>query len=278
MDDLPPCYSPCFMSPDGNGAMDDPHFMSPFSADDHRNQNPASSEFMSSDALEKWLLGNDQDNVLDNHEDEDPHQDMSSTSLPSPAAPLAGRKRGRKPGSGSGSRAAGTTIVVTHVEAERLRRDRLNRLFCDLRAAVPTVTGMDRASLLADAVGYITKLHGRVEQLQADAEANKRTTAASLSQLPCLLFGGSGQELEVRAVHGRDAAALRLTTTVATRHAPARLMAALRALDLPVQHASVCRVGGITVQDVVVDMAAAGLWGDDCLRTVLLHKLLQESG
>jgi len=139
-----------------------------------------------------------------------------------------------------------------------------------LRAAVPTVTRLDKASLLADAVGYITKLRGRVEQLEA--EARRQTTAASLSQLS-LLIGGSRQELEVR-MHGWDTAALRLMTTVA-RHAPARLMAALCALDLPVQHASVCRVGGVTVQDVVVDVPAAGLRGEDCLRTALLHKLLQ---
>jgi hypothetical protein len=124
---------------------------------------------------------------------------------------------------------------------------------------------MDRASLLTDAVGYITKLRGRVKQLEAEAEA-KRTTAASLSH-------GSRQELEVR-MHGRDAAALRLMTTAA-RHAPAHLMAALCALDLPVQHASVCRVGGVTVQDVVVGVPAAGLREEDSLRTALLHKLLQ---
>ena len=75
-------------------------------------------------------------------------------------------------------------------------------------------------------------------------------------------------------MHGRDTAALRLMTTAA-RHAPARLMAALCALDQTVQHASVCRVGGVTVQDVVVDVPAAGLRGEDCLRTALLHKLLQ---
>jgi len=38
-----------------------------------------------------------------------------------------------------------------------------------LRAAVPTVTRLDKASLLADAVGYITKLRGRVEQLEDEA-------------------------------------------------------------------------------------------------------------
>jgi len=101
--------------------------VTPFSADGQYHQNPA-PESLSCDALEKWLLGND--DVLDN-EDED-HQDTgSSLPLPAAAPPLAERKRGRKPA--SGSRAAGTTI--NHVEAEKQRRDRLNRLFCDLRAS-----------------------------------------------------------------------------------------------------------------------------------------------
>jgi len=207
-------------------------------------------------------LGND--DMPDNRRDDEVPQDTGASLPPPPAAlPVAERRRpGRKPGSSSSSRAAGTT-AINHVQAERQRRDRLNRLFCDLRAAVPTVTRMDKASLLVD---YITMLRGRIEQLEAEA---RRTTAASHSQ-HALLIGGSssGQELEVRMHGGDDAATLRLTTA-------ARLMAALGALDLPVQHASMCRVGGVTVQDVVVDVPAVGLRGEDCLRTALLHKLLQ---
>jgi hypothetical protein len=74
---------------------------------------------------------------------------------------------------------------------------------------------------------------------------------------------------------GSEAAALRLTT--AARHAPARFMLVLRWLDLPVQHASVCLVGGMTVQDAVVDVPAAALRDERALRAALLH-LLQQTG
>ncbi|CAL4958041.1 unnamed protein product [Urochloa decumbens] len=215
-----------------------------------------------------------------------PTDDAGANSPPPPAPPPAKttRRRGRKPG----PRAASPPI--SHVEAERLRRDRLNRRFCDLRAAVPTVSRLDRSSLLSDAVTYITELRRRVEQLEqtvAEAEA-RRTAAPSQSSQPSHhhhpLLGSSGQEssiaLEARMV-GPEAAALRLTTPAAgERHAPARLMAALRALDLPVQHACVCRVGGATVQDVVVDVPpSSGLRGEGRLRAAVLHGLaLQESG
>jgi hypothetical protein len=224
----------------------------------------------SCDLPEHWLLG---DGVVGKHDDGEELQD-AGVYLP-PPAPLTDRvrKRGRKHGP---STTAG--LAITHVEAERQRRDRLNRRFCDLRAAVPMVSRMDRASLLSDAVAYIAELRGRVEKLEeAAAEAKRTAAAASQSHCPLVDIADQGNmALEARMV-GREAAALRLTTTTAS-HAPARLMAALRALDLPVQHACVCRVGGVTVQDVVVDVPSAELCGEDRLRPALLRGLLQESG
>jgi hypothetical protein len=72
---------------------------------------------------------------------------------------------------------------------------------------------------------------------------------------------------------GTDAAAVRATS--AAPHAAARLMAALRSLELHVQHACVTRVHGVTVQDVVVDVPAQ-LQDDDGLRAALLQ-MLQDS-
>ncbi|KAI4989088.1 hypothetical protein ZWY2020_036405 [Hordeum vulgare] len=52
--------------------------------------------------------------------------------------------------------------------------------------------------------------------------------------------------VRVRMVVGKDAAAVRVTSTGGGPHA-------LRSLELQVQHACVNRVHGVTVQDVVVD-------------------------
>ncbi|KAL6846757.1 hypothetical protein ACP4OV_024205 [Aristida adscensionis] len=192
-----------------------------------------------------------------------------------PAQRPPGKRRGRKPG----PRPEGGP-TVSHVEAERQRREKLNRRFCDLRAAVPTVSRMDKASLLADAAAYIAELRGRVARLEA--EARQRAAAArweppvAAAAAPSSSGGAAAGEeaLEVRML-GPDAAAVRATSSAP--HAPARLMGALRALELRVQHACVSRVHGVTVQDVVVDVPAA-VQDDDGLRAALLEMLmLQDS-
>ncbi|KAL6655219.1 hypothetical protein ACP70R_006045 [Stipagrostis hirtigluma subsp. patula] len=252
-------------------------------------------EFDSCDVPEQWLLG---DVVAAKHEDYvddgeelwpvgcslSPDSELSvqpppqppalqETHQPSVTAPAAaqrpGKRRGRKPG----PRPDGPS--VSHVEAERQRREKLNRRFCDLRAAVPTVSRMDKASLLADAAAYIAELRGRVARLEAEA---KRAAAARWEPVPsassCAGAAAGDEAVEVRMV-GPDAAAVRATSS--SPHAPARLMGALRALGLHVQHACVSRVRGVTVQDVVVDVPAAMMHDDDGLRAALLETMLQDS-
>ncbi|CAL5073267.1 unnamed protein product [Urochloa decumbens] len=167
-----------------------------------------------------------------------PQQEPNATV---PAAQRPGKRRGRKPG----PCAEGPT--VSHVEAERQRREKLNRRFCGLRAAMPTVSRMDKASLLADAAAYIVELRARVARLEAQS---RRATAAASCGPPGLgapAAGDSADEaMEVRML-GPDAAAVRATS--AAPHVAALLMGALWSLDLHVQHACVTRVHGVTVQD-----------------------------
>ncbi|XP_040383127.1 transcription factor MYC2-like [Oryza brachyantha] len=230
-------------------------------------------EFEVCEVPEQWLLGDDAA-LHDKDARAASHSASSDVSRNPPAARAerTARRRGRRPGARSG---AGAAPPIGHVEAERQRREKLNRRFCDLRAAVPNVSRMDKASLLADAAAYIAELRRRVERLEAEAAAARPSAAASWAGLA----GGAAlgrDDLEVRMA-GRGAAMLRLTTA-ATRHAPARMMGALRALNLPVQHASVTRVGGATVQDVMVDEVPAALQDEGCLRAALSHRLQHETG
>jgi len=205
-----------------------------------------------------------------------PDSELSKLLLPSPSpsaqAPAPAKRRGRKPG----PRPVAGTAAASHVESERQRREKLNRRFCELRAAVPTVSRMDKASLLADAARYIAELRARVAQLEADA----RHHAAVARWEPASADGDAGAaiggELHVRKM-GRDAAVVRVTS--GARHAPAWLMGALRSLELQVQHACVSRVRGVTTQDVLVDVpaGATALQDDDDLRAALLQRL-QDSG
>ncbi|KAM0892994.1 hypothetical protein ACQ4PT_025401 [Festuca glaucescens] len=84
------------------------------------------------------------------------------------------RKRGRKP-------ANGREEPLNHVEAERQRREKLNQRFYALRAVVPRITKMDKASLLSDAIAYIQELEARL-QLRGGAAAMPERPSVEVQQ------------------------------------------------------------------------------------------------
>lgn len=86
-------------------------------------------------------------------------------SLPDERKP---RKRGRKP-------ANGREEPLNHVEAERQRREKLNQRFYALRAVVPNISKMDKASLLGDAITYITDLQMKIRVLETEKEMVNNT-------------------------------------------------------------------------------------------------------
>ncbi|XP_048575108.1 transcription factor MYC4-like [Triticum urartu] len=136
---------------------------------------PAKSE----DAGDLWPAGSLLSPDSDLSELPAPSLPASTESTPRPAA----KRRGRKPG----PRPEGPT--VSHVEAERQRRDKLNGRFCDLRAAVPTVSRMDKASLLADVAAYIAELRAGVARLE---DESKQAAAARWDTRSASLGGGGG--------------------------------------------------------------------------------------
>ncbi|KAG0589782.1 hypothetical protein M758_1G045200 [Ceratodon purpureus] len=72
-------------------------------------------------------------------------------------APKLPRKRGRKP-------ANDREEPLNHVQAERQRREKLNKRFYALRAVVPNVSKMDKASLLGDAIAHINHLQEKLQE------------------------------------------------------------------------------------------------------------------
>ncbi|KAL6615880.1 hypothetical protein ACP70R_038150 [Stipagrostis hirtigluma subsp. patula] len=117
------------------------------------------------------------------------------------------RKRGRKP-------ANGREEPLNHVEAERQRREKLNQRFYALRAVVPKISKMDKASLLSDAIAYIQELEDRLRGGGGGGAA-----------------GAESPAVEVKAV--QDDVVLRVTTPLYA-HPAARVFHAIRDAQLSV--------------------------------------------
>jgi transcription factor MYC2 len=196
---------------------------------------------------------------------------------PPPEAEKRPRKRGRKP-------ANGREEPLNHVEAERQRREKLNQRFYALRAVVPNVSKMDKASLLGDAISYINELRGKLTSLESDKdtlhaqiEALKKERDARPAPHAAGLGGHDGGP-RCHAVE-IDAKILGLEAMIRVQchkrnHPSARLMTALRELDLDVYHASVSVVKDLMIQQVAVKMASR-VYSQDQLNAALYTRLAE---
>ncbi|XP_010556617.1 PREDICTED: transcription factor bHLH14 [Tarenaya hassleriana] len=170
-------------------------------------------------------------------------------------------------------------VPVNHVEAERQRRVKLNHRFYALRAVVPNVSRMDKASLLSDAVSYINELKARIEELETQLQTQTQSPSCSnnnnnnQSNTTSSEAGGviPGAEVQVKMVG--DEAVVRVQSEN-VNHPTAALMGALREMECRVIHASASRVNDLMVQDAVV-WVPIGLRSEDSLRTELVRKLDQ---
>lgn len=149
-----------------------------------------------------------------------------------------------------------STLPLNHVEAERQRRERLNQRFYALRSAVPNVSKMDKASLLSDAVTYIGELKAKVDELEGRLKVytNKSKEEEGGNMVAMQSTSSSGRSSTVGRVEVNivGTEAMIRVQCVDENHPAARLMDALRHLDLHIHHASVSRVKDLMLQDVVV--------------------------
>ncbi|KAL9243019.1 hypothetical protein vseg_016960 [Gypsophila vaccaria] len=123
------------------------------------------------------------------------------------------RKRGRKPGNGREE-------AMNHVEAERQRREKLNQRFYALRAVVPNISKMDKASLLGDAISYITELQMKLRVLEAEKEMSSTPVEKNTSITPHI------------ELHGRQDDALVHVSIPLDVHPVSRVVRAMRDLEM----------------------------------------------
>ncbi|XP_060207598.1 transcription factor MYC2 [Lycium barbarum] len=176
------------------------------------------------------------------------------------------RKRGRKP-------ANGREEPLNHVEAERQRREKLNQRFYALRAVVPNVSKMDKASLLGDAISYINELKSKLQNTESDKEDMKSQVEDLKKELASKDSRRPGppppnQDLKMSSHNGSKVVDLDIDVKIIgwdamiriqcnkKNHPAARLMAALMELDLDVHHASVSVVNELMIQQATVKMGS----------------------
>ncbi|XP_044492197.1 transcription factor MYC2-like [Mangifera indica] len=187
------------------------------------------------------------------------------------------KKRGRKPG-------LGRETPLNHVEAERQRREKLNHRFYALRAVVPNVSRMDKASLLSDAVSYIKELKGKIDELESHLQRESKkvkvetsdnmdnqSTTTSVDQTRSSSGDGFNLEVEVKIL-GNDAMIRVQSENV--NHPSAKLMGALRDLEFQLHHASMSCVNDLLLQDVVVKVPAE-FKTEGAIRSAIVSRLEQ---
>jgi transcription factor MYC2 len=152
------------------------------------------------------------------------------------------KKRGRKPLTGT------TQTPINHVEAERQRREKLNHRFYALRAVVPNVSRMDKASLLSDAVDYINELKAKIKDLESEKKRESKkvkietmdnqstVTTSTVVDQKRHCNSVIALEIDVKII-GNDAMIRVQSENV--NHPGARLMSVFKDLEFQVHHASI---------------------------------------
>lgn len=158
------------------------------------------------------------------------------------------RKRGRKP-------ANGREEPLNHVEAERQRREKLNQRFYALRAVVPNISKMDKASLLGDAISYIQELQSKVKDMETEREKQQQPQSQQAkSNIQDGRIVDPISDIDVQMTSGE--ATVRVSCAKES-HPVGRVMLALQRLQLDVHHANISAANENILHTFVIKLGGA---------------------
>lgn len=115
-----------------------------------------------------------------------------------------------------------------------------------------------------DAVDYINELKAKINHLESSANRPKQAQVIHSST-----SASSNMRVEVKIL---GAEAMIMVQSLNLNHPPARLMDALRDLNLQILHATMSNIKGMMLQDVVVKVPH-DLMTQDALQNAILHRL-----
>ncbi|KAK3429532.1 hypothetical protein EUGRSUZ_E01039 [Eucalyptus grandis] len=160
---------------------------------------------------------------------------------------------------------------LNHVEAERQRREKLKQRFYALRSVVPKEL-RSRINELEGEVKFLPQkpsLNKVASPLGNETEKTLQVSKIGWSPSLNVAMGLSKMEVEVKVVG--DEAVVRVRSPNRD-HPAARLMDALKELELEVHHASLSSVKGTMLQDVVI-RTPIGWASEERLRDAILARL-----